>query len=66
MFISADGYEVRPGDTVYIKQTHTYYEEKKVFTVPSDYKLVYDTPDSQGYAGARYTVVYKNKPEFKE
>ena len=57
----ADGYEVRAGDTVYVRHGSS-VQKKKVFTVLSDYKLTYDYPDQQGYVGARHTWIYKHKP----
>jgi hypothetical protein len=64
MFLSADGFEVRPGDTVYIRKEYPelHWEEKIVFTVLSDSKITYDTPDNDGCIGERYNLVYKVKP----
>ena len=60
--ISADGHEIHEGDTVFIKKTNGTYEAKMVAEIVSDIKLLYDTPCSEGYIGARHNIVFKERP----
>jgi len=56
--ITQDGYEVRPGDTVYVTVNGGPFEEKVVAEC-YDKKIKYTEPDSGGYLGARFSAIFK-------
>jgi hypothetical protein len=62
---SADGHKVIAGMKVWILDPPT-IEEKTVKEICSAKKLLYDTPCSHGYIGARYSVVYLDKSKAEE
>jgi len=68
LFHSEDGVMLHSGMDVWIhcKSTNTIELKKIDFVHESGKKIIYDSPDSQGYIGARISVVYFSKDKAEQ
>ena len=68
LFHSEDGVKLRTGMDVWVhcKSTNTIELKKIGFVHESGKKIIYDTPDKNGYLGARISIVYVNKDKAEQ
>lgn len=60
--VTVDGYPVAAGDYVYVKKAHGF--ERKTIKTCYEKKIEYTEPDSEGYIGARLTIVYRDVRDY--
>lgn len=59
--LTQDGHTVAAGDIVWVKHDDGSVESKEVKEVVNNRKVTYVHPDSQGYIGAKLSIVYKHQ-----
>lgn len=62
-FRTADGYAAAAGDELFVRHDDGTFEKCEVADVISRFKVAWTKPDLRGYIGARYSVVFKRRPE---
>ena len=61
--VTRDGYTVHPGDTIHVTSDGDPFEEKIISACYTN-KITYTEPDSNGYTGAKLSVVYRHPELF--